>query len=374
MVKKVGFQEIKFSTHAAVKNEWTLADPADGIWSSINSLCAADLSEHLASNLYNVTSKKDLKKISKSIKVYIKQAYAFYQASKFATANTSPLMTYYSFLNLGKAACEFLSPGFHQTGENYNHGAIWRPSRDFVVDVYKENVLIPEHRGMWHSIWEVSCSDVFLGQGKKKSTPIPVKDLFMACPEISVEAVTVFGGGGYLISLIAPCFLQSEDGKYRKIKFSVNPSELKLKRVSIAKLLKQISCSGATYRVSRRDAENLIFESSQLSFVENDIACEFYRHLRQLRVFAEATGSREIKYSLCDQSRFPFPLSQLTVSYTILFWLGSLVRYDPHSVDELTNSREWLLVQGFMSHSTLWLLQQFRWLIFRKEISIVRAW
>ena len=39
------------------------------------------------------------------------------------------------------------------------------------------------------------------------------------------------------------------------------------------------------------------------------------------------------------------------VYYTILFWLGSLVRYDPDSAAELMDSPYWILLDGFMSQS-----------------------
>jgi hypothetical protein len=47
------------------------------------------------------------------------------------------------------------------------------------------------------------------------------------------------------------------------------------------------------------------------------------------------------------------PLPQVMILYMILFWLGSLVRYNPHSVRALMDSEYSVLVDGFMSQSRL---------------------
>jgi hypothetical protein len=43
----------------------------------------------------------------------------------------------------------------------------------------------------------------------------------------------------------------------------------------------------------------------------------------------------EMQYSIPDQRKLPIKLPQLLVLYTLMFWLGSLVRYDPHSIGDL---------------------------------------
>jgi YaaC-like Protein len=76
-----------------------------------------------------------------------------------------------------------------------------------------------------------------------------------------------------------------------------------------------------------------------------------------------------LHYVIPIQTRLPLRLPQLLVLYSIMFWLGSLVRYDPHSVAELQDSEYWLLIDGFMSQSRLWLLELFEWELFGAEIS-----
>jgi hypothetical protein len=57
------------------------------------------------------------------------------------------------------------------------------------------------------------------------------------------------------------------------------------------------------------------------------------------------------------------------VLYTLLFWLGSLVRYDPHSVARL-QEEHWMLIDGFMNQSRLWLLDLFEWELYQCETTL----
>ena len=50
--------------------------------------------------------------------------------------------------------------------------------------------------------------------------------------------------------------------------------------------------------------------------------------------------------------------------------MGSLVRYDPHSVHALMDSAYWMLIDGFVSQSRLWLLELFQWALYDAEITL----
>jgi hypothetical protein len=80
-----------------------------------------------------------------------------------------------------------------------------------------------------------------------------------------------------------------------------------------------------------------------------------------------------LNYFIPLQSRLPLVMPQLLVYYTILFWLGSLVRYDPHSVNALMDSEYWILIDGFMSQSRLWLLELFEWAYYKAETTLWTA-
>ncbi|MGA7399820.1 MAG: YaaC family protein, partial [Candidatus Sulfotelmatobacter sp.] len=79
---------------------------------------------------------------------------------------------------------------------------------------------------------------------------------------------------------------------------------------------------------------------------------------------------KKLRYCLPIQARLPVAMPQLMVNYTILFWLGSLVRYDPHSLSALMDSQYWMLIDGFMSQSRLWLLELFEWAFYKAETTL----
>jgi len=81
----------------------------------------------------------------------------------------------------------------------------------------------------------------------------------------------------------------------------------------------------------------------------------------------------DLQFSIPLQHSLPIPLPQVTVLYSILFWLGSLVRYDPHSVAYLMDSSLWILIDGFMSQSRVWLLELMEWALFRTETRLRSA-
>ena len=81
----------------------------------------------------------------------------------------------------------------------------------------------------------------------------------------------------------------------------------------------------------------------------------------------------KLSYEIPIRHGLPVPLPQLLVLYTILFWLGSLVRYDPHSVAYLKKSRDWNIVEGFMNQSRIWLLELFEWELYQRTTTLLIA-
>jgi hypothetical protein len=80
--------------------------------------------------------------------------------------------------------------------------------------------------------------------------------------------------------------------------------------------------------------------------------------------------TNELSYVVPIQTNWPIRLPQIMVLYTLLFWLGSLVRYDPHSVARLQEGEHWMLIDGFMNQSRLWLLDLFEWELYQCETTL----
>ncbi len=56
-----------------------------------------------------------------------------------------------------------------------------------------------------------------------------------------------------------------------------------------------------------------------------------------------------------------------------MFWLGSLVRYDPHSIAYLQESKYWMMIDSFMNESRIWLLELFEREFYQRETILKTA-
>jgi len=160
------------------------------------------------------------------------------------------------------------------------------------------------------------------------------------------------------------------------LRFSISRDRIRNTGLSAPALLAQISGVRSTYvEVKSGDKDLRTFQSTTparlrgkatpYSALRNDIL--------SLNLIAHYGEGTDFEYSVALQRGWPLRLPQLMVSYTILFWLGSLVRYDPHSVYELMDSPDWILIDGFMTQSRVLLLELFWWALYQNQISLRSA-
>lgn len=359
---------IGFHTYDTVMDEGTLGDPEGIVWSSIRHLCSGGVAENIA-HAHQVSKKRDREAVGRNLKLYVRQASAFYDAARSAKPDTAPLIYYYSFLNLAKALCELRHPQFHRRSECYKHGLSWTPDRRKFADPTKETISIAT-RGVWHVLWEALMDRPCPAANPTK---IRIKDMLSYCPEVSVELEMALGTRLRLIHVEDPDVLYDEKASEAWLRFSVYRRELAALHVSAAALNAQIRTSRSNYvEVRSADRELRMFQSvtpKKLSPRER-VSKGMGLDIAGLNVFTYPGREKSLEYFIPVQNQLPFAIPQLVVSYTILFWLGSLVRYDPHSVDALMDSRFWVLIDGAMSQSRLWLLELFEWTFYRVETTL----
>ena len=364
-------EEFDFHLYPSFAEAGTLGDPEAVIWSSINQLRSGAVAEWVGAERFGIKQKSDRKSIANNLKVYIQQAWEFYAAAKTAKANTGPLIYYYSFLNIAKALCELKNPGFHNYPECYRHGITWRQNRKYTIDLNREEVSLTSQRGVWNVLWE-SLTGVPINPGKNIN--LSIKELFRFCPEISVEVErTLTGNNERFVDIKSAYGVYDHTKKEAWLRFAIPRSDLRFFRMPLRILLDQISTPRSGYLEVRSDSPELrVFESSMPMKIRNidQVRSSLQKDVIGLNAFTHIGHDGKIAYCFPVQSRIPFRMPQLMVLYTILFWLGSLVRYDPHSVDRLFESGYWVLVDGYVSQSRLWLLELFEWALYQKETSL----
>lgn len=352
---------IGFHLYSGISKESTRGNREQIVWSSIKHLCTAGVADRILHYTYRITNKKLRNQVATNIKLYINQAFAFYSAALKSETNTSPLLYYYCFLNLAKALCEIKHPNFHQMQECYRHGISWRPNSEYMVDLTKESVYL-SNRGVWHILWEKVT-----GQTSNLLNPtyLKIKNLLSCCPELSTEYERVFSGPSKYIDLIEPDILFDTINDEFWIKFSVSRNDLRYARLSRHKFINLISNGNNWYRqVKSTESHLLTFELAIPKKLQTNppqtYSSLLESEIKSMNPFVHP-GTDDFDYYVPIQISLPVQLPQLLLLYTLIFWLGSLVRYDPHSIAYLRESRFWIIIDGFLSQSRLCLLELFEW-------------
>lgn len=363
-----GIKELKFHLYRLPVVAQTLGDPEKIIWSSIRQLSSTDRADQIIHDIHQVKNRKTRAAIARNIGTYIQQAEEFYNAAQQLKADTSPLLYYYAFLNLAKARCEIGNPRFHKRQENYNHGISWKPNRNFVVNIRKDTVRLIS-RGVWHTLWEsitgVPCT-------ARNPTKVKVKDLLSYCQEVEVEYGSVFREEGNIFNITDPYLLLDEKSKHCWIRFCLNKEQLKERKANPEVLIKKLSFLPVEFNfvdTGNEDVYCLELKNpvpfGKVSWNEN-----IRKTISKLNIFPYLED-RNVRYALADQREQPLLMPPVMVYYSIIFWLGSLVRYDPHSVDFLFESSDWTLIEGFLNQCRIWLLELFEWELYQCETSLI---
>jgi len=364
-----------FHLYDAYNVETTIGQREQTIWTSIKLLCATEKAKHVLKDVYHISDKKTLSKIAKNIRLYIKQADSFYSSAIDASSNTSPLYYYYCFMNLAKAVCEIRHPEFHKKPECYHHGLSWHPNPNYLVNIQNESVSIST-KGIWHILWGILS-------GTPCNIPNPTKldvlSLFACCPEISSEYRQTIGGNGKCITLEKLDLLHNSTETKFWSKFSIHQHDLHALRLSQKRFLNLISGGVNLYRrVINEDDENtnshcyeLITPKTIPPGYDDPWWNLMKSEIQMMNLFSHPSPKGCLSYFIPIQDNLPLALRQLILLYTIMFWLGSLVRYDPHSVAHLQDTRYWTLIEGFISQSRLLLLELFEWQLYQCETHLV---
>jgi hypothetical protein len=244
------------------------------------------------------------------------------------------------------------------------------------VNPWREYVSVAPggQRGVWHALWEAALGRRFVS---KKSIRFRIRELFALCPEIVVEFERSYGMPSHLLNLVKPDVCADQAGTNVWLTLSVTRGDLKRNNISVSAFVDLISHYGKAYRqVQGSPNEQALakFESVRPRHVKPKEGAHqtLARELRALNLFTSFDAGNP-EFFIPVERKLPRRLPQLVVLYTLAFWLGSIVRYDPHSVSALEQSRFWVLIDGFMNQSRVWLLELFEWYLYRTQIVLRSA-
>ena len=206
-------------------------------------------------------------------------------------------------------------------------------------------------------------------------TNLQIKDLFALCPEISTEYERVYSQASLLVTLEKADFLCDESEREIWIKFSAHRHELEALGITKDLFLSLISDGEDRYiQVADDKRDTYTFELRTTKTVPPHHVGPWSEllmpEIKSMNPFVHPDVDGW-EYYAPAQNCLPIRLHQLIVLYTLIFWLGSLVRYDPQSVSYLQDSQYWILVGGFINQSRLLLLELFEWEFYQTETQVV---
>jgi hypothetical protein len=257
--------------------------------------------------------------------------------------------------------------------ESRRHGISWKPSSDYLVNIWTEHVKLTG-RGIWHLLLETIINQPY---DNKQSISFQIKDLLGLCPEIYDEFERTLGEDSKLIDLINPGIIVNSSDYEIWLRFSVSRKEIKNYRLSRHNFLQLIPNGNSIYyQVKSEDDNVLTFEFRNSKIFDKNINKGLFvileKEIKELNVFS-SLNKEGLSYSIPIQSNMPIILPQIMVLYSLIFWLGSIVRYDPHSVADLQDSEYWILIDGFINQSMVWLLELFEWEFYKWETTLQSA-
>lgn len=296
---------------------------------------------------------------------FIRQARTFYEAGRQLHYRASPLMYYYSFLNLAKAAICLSDPNF--VSSPVYHGLTYHVEMSALS---AQSVEVGPREGAFHRFY-----DLVTGRPIPFGCKLNITDLLAYCWDISYEYQLAGYGGTRLVP-----------GAIRVVSNSREKTSWPILAVLGFEALAQRGRTSAhfnkyferveTPKHGAREAFGILaeglesyafFESKDVySWPDDDrvpvgqIGRDCYAALEIL--FESNLHVNEFDFllaALLPLERPPgskmarqIPFSQTLAIYVVMFYLGNLVRYHPAYLEGLLNSKDAWLIERFTGSVT----------------------
>ena len=321
------------------------------VWAAIRLLATEDICVSLLRRRRSRKGRRPpLKNLASKIGSCVTQADEYFWMALDASPRAAPLLHYYSMLNLTKALIYLEAPERLEDEGGLLHG-LSDPSRikdprSFSLD--QESVVV--HRGgVFPSLY-----NVLTGAGIPRKMVVNVFELLRYSGWLSHEVEDL----GTMCKMVHGNFSIATDANGHFVRLTADIDREEVRN----------HCGGVTTfeaeapqflqlfkRVASNDPQQLHYESESLPWATRGEYRAAYHKLRDairsLRLYrypgnAVSRPSAEYLIPLNTQGRDPLP--EPCVLLAITFYLGSLVRYQPHIYDRLLGSEEAWLLDSFI--------------------------
>ena len=260
------------------------------------------------------------------------QSMYFYQAAEKAPLHSQPLLYYYSFLNLAKIfLC--LTEGLG-ISEVYHHGIITTVNSITTLDT--ATVVVQSLNGSPKKSVAHRLMTLFGDQVSPVAlTTLSIKECLESCVGIHRTYCETYGGEESFVRLKCPaCF---KDGLIFGIKSELVRCTMK----------KMADLNGKGYAV-RKEGDVFIYEES-INLPDYTIRKQDWIDLsdkiKNKGIWSYTDGN---EYRMYLASANKVRLSSPTLIYAIMFFLGSVTRYNPYFFETLMDEKDQWLISEFM--------------------------
>ena len=314
-------------------------------------------------NLRTKLSDRELGSSFLHFRAFIRQAHTFYEAGKALSYRSSPLFFYYAFMNLAKAYLVLMNPDsvnakvYHGLAYSIEAGRFEdqrvKAKGGIYSSLYKHvfGSEIPNDTSLnicrlLGYITDISYEYDLVGYGEPRVTPASLricynKKLKMSWPMLAVKEPVFFARYKKHFCSFLEYFEEIEltpQGAHDL--FGIHPT------------LAKNHC----FFQSRKEYPNLQDGNTALGEIVFDLSNEVLVSVKKVMT---AAADYDLLFSRPLRVNLQLPMNEMMAAYAIMYYLGSLVRYQPAYLESLLDSKHAWIIERFATSCGLVLLRNF---------------
>jgi len=320
------------------------------IWAALGPLRTEGTARWLLERRLPNASEELRAQLATRIASCVRQADEYFWLAVEAPPRIAPLLHYYSMFNLAKAAIYLRSPDRLERRDDFSHG-LTDPHRikDPAGYSLPSEVVKLQRRGIFPSLFAVLTGDELPAPAQYR-----LDDLLRYCTWVSHELDEVFDVQLRLL----PCDLQLCFDSGRRVAWltaAISRSDVDDRCRTISQFRADAPAFFRLFTRVKSQPQILRFESTPVACSSLRAAGPAIASLREgargLRLYGRPTTSQRRTaghYYLPLQLDEHPPLPEACVLYAVTFYLGSLVRYQPHIYEAMLQRLEAWLAESFI--------------------------
>jgi len=273
----------------------------------------------------------------------IDQAIDFYEAARYPRLGSKPLLYYYSFLNLVKAALTI--HGVALPASAFHGISDPRANQRTRLRLEGQRVLAEksarDHRRIFPELVK------FLGGDAKEQRYYKVVDLLSQVPSIHRTYTQATGSQSSFIPLREVSVYRDKDNVWARIVLRQKDKDV---ATSLHALRSRQAFRGVFHQVVATSRDECWFETDTIPAKKRGIdkgILSLATRIRQYGIYTILTsaGVRFYLSSTTPSTRMP----QLAAAYALVFYLGSVTRYKPDVFDKITSGGYSWIIEEFLA-------------------------